>query len=161
CLVFIAFVAPNLLFLGVFAYWPLIQNVGLSFVDWDMISPDRQFVGLDNWVSVLTEPRFWQIVANTVVFTAGSVGFTLVIGLALALLLNQALIGRTAGRTVLFIPTVLSGAAVAVVWYFVFDPNWGLIRIFLAAVNLPSPHWLIDQHWAMVAVVMVYVWKNV
>jgi ABC-type sugar transport system permease subunit len=160
-LLFLAFVAPNLFLLAVFSYWPLIQNVGLSFVEWDMISPDKRFVGLANWTAVLGDGRFWQIALNTVVFTVFSVGGTLVIGLGLALLLNQPLRGRDGARTVLFIPTVLSGAAVAVVWYFIFDPSWGLIRIFLGVVGLPSPRWLVDGHWALPAVIIVYVWKNV
>src|SRR5215471_10890539 len=109
-LTFLAFVVPNLLLLGVFSYWPLVQNISLSFTDWDMISPDKRFVGLDNWIGVLTSPRFWQILLNTAVFTAASVGLTLALGLALALLLNQALRFRNAARTVVFTPTVLSGA---------------------------------------------------
>jgi len=109
---FVAFVAPNLLLLAVFAYWPLIQNFMLSFTEWDMISPDKRFVGLQNWISVLTSTRFWSIAANTAIFTVGSVGLTLLIGLALALLLNQPLRFRNAARTVVFTPTVLSGAAV-------------------------------------------------
>lgn len=160
-LIFLAFVGPNLVILALFSYWPLIQNVGLSFVEWDMIAPEKRFVGLDNWVSVLSDGRFWQIALNTVTFTVGSVGFTVVLGLALALLLNQPLAGRNGARTVLFVPTVLSGAAVAVVWYFIFDPNWGLIRSLVAALGGSSPHWLVDVHWAMPAVIIVYVWKNV
>lgn len=160
-LLFAAFVGPNLAILALFSYWPLVQNVGLSFVEWDMIAPEKRFVGLDNWIAVLTDGRFWQIGLTTVLFTLSSVGFTLGIGLCLALLLNQPLVGRNGARTVLFIPTVLSGAAVAVVWDFIFDPNWGLIRTVLAAVGVASPHWLVDVHWAMPAVVIVYVWKNV
>jgi len=60
-LTFVAFVAPNLALLAIFSYWPLVQNVALSFTEWDMISPVKRFVGLDNWVSVLTSNRFWQI----------------------------------------------------------------------------------------------------
>ena len=78
---FLAFVVPNLLLLGIFSYWPLIQNISLSFTEWDMISPDKRFVGLDNWISVLSSPRFWQIILNTAIFTVGSVGLTLILGL--------------------------------------------------------------------------------
>ena len=81
-LTFVAFVAPNLLLLSAFAYWPLIQNVALSFTEWDMISPVKRFVGLTNWLTVLTSPRFWSITLNTATFMVGSVGLTLVLGLA-------------------------------------------------------------------------------
>src|SRR5215469_13874389 len=97
-LTFLAFVVPNLLLLAVFSYWPLVQNITLSFTDWDMISPDKRFVGLDNWITVLTSPHFWQVALNTAIFTVGSVGLTLVLGLALALLLNQALRFRDGAR---------------------------------------------------------------
>jgi ABC-type sugar transport system permease subunit len=160
-LTFAAFVAPNLLLLAIFSYWPLIQNLALSFTEWDMISPDKRFVGLDNWITVLTSNRFWQIALNTATFTVGSVGFTLALGLLLALLLNQQLRFRNAARTVLFTPTVLSGAAVAIVWYFIFDPNWGMLKTALGWVGIPSPRWVVDVHWAMPAVIIVYVWKTV
>jgi len=160
-LTFAAFVGPNLLLLAIFSYWPLIQNVALSFTEWDMIAPVKRFVGLDNWVSVLTSNRFWQIVLNTATFMLGSVGLTLVIGLGVALLLNQRLRFRDTARTILFTPTVLSGAAVAIVWYFIFDPNWGMLKTALGWVGLPSPRWVVDSHWAMPAVIIVYVWKTV
>jgi multiple sugar transport system permease protein/sn-glycerol 3-phosphate transport system permease protein len=159
-LTFAAFVAPNLILLAIFSYWPLLQNVWLSFTEWDMM-PDKRFVGLDNWVSVLGSGRFWQTALNTATFTIGSVGFTLLLGLGLALLLNQKLRFRNGARTVLFTPTVLSGAAVAIVWYFMFDPNWGILKTALGWVGLPSPRWVVDSHWAMPAVIIVYVWKNV
>jgi len=160
-LTFVAFVGPNLILLAIFSYWPLIQNIALSFTEWDMISPDKRFVGLDNWAAVLINSRFWQIVLNTATFTVGSVGLTLMLGLALALLLNQKLRFRNGARIVLFTPTVLSGAAVAIVWYFMFDPNWGIIKTALGWVGLPSPRWVVDSHWAMPAVITVYVWKTV
>jgi ABC-type sugar transport system permease subunit len=160
-LTFAAFVAPNFLLLGIFSYWPLIQNLGLSFTEWDMISPEKRFVGLDNWITILSSTRFWQIALNTATFTFGSVGFTLILGLSLALLLNQPLRWRNAARTVLFTPTVLSGAAVGIVWYFIFDPNWGMLKAALGWIGVPSPRWVVDVHWAMPAVVIVYVWKTV
>jgi multiple sugar transport system permease protein/sn-glycerol 3-phosphate transport system permease protein len=159
-LTFVAFVAPNLILLSIFSYWPLLQNITLSFTEWDMISPEKRFVGLDNWITVLGSPRFWNITLNTATFMLGCVGFTLGIGLALALLLNQPLRFRNGARTVIFTPTVLSGAAVAIVWYFIFDPNWGILKTLLGAVGLPSPRWVVDVHWAMPAVIIVYVWKT-
>ena len=160
-LTFVAFVGPNLLLLSIFSYWPLVQNLSLSLTEWDMISPVKRFVGLDNWVTVFTSNRFWQIALNTATFTVGSVGCTLLLGLLLALLLNERLRFRNGARTVLFTPTVLSGAAVAIVWYFIFDPNWGMLKTALGWVGVPSPRWVVDVRWAMPAVIIVYVWKTV
>ena len=159
-LTFAAFVAPNLFFLAAFSYWPLLQNFYLSFVEWDMISPEKLWVGLENWQIVLGDRRSQQILGNTLAFTAGSVGITLVFGLAIALLLNQRLALRNTARAILFTPTVLPGAAIAVVWIYMFDPNFGLIKAVLAIVGFPGPRWLADPAWAMPAVILVYVWKN-
>jgi ABC-type sugar transport system permease subunit len=160
-LIFIAFVAPNLFFLGIFSYWPLIQNVYLSFVEWDMISPDKIWVGLDNWHLVLTDRPFQRILTNTFVFTIGSVGLTLILGLAIALLLNQRLALRNGARAILFTPVILPGAAIAVVWVYMFDPNFGLIRAVLNVLHVTGPRWLTDPSWAMPSIILVYVWKNV
>jgi ABC-type sugar transport system permease subunit len=160
-LTFVAFLAPNLVLLSIFSYWPLVQNIYLSLTEWDMISPVKRFVGLDNWITVLTSARFWQIALNTLTFTFGSVGIALVVGLGLALLLNQRLRFRDTARTILFTPTVLSGAAVAIVWYFIFDPSWGVLKTALGWVGLPSPRWVVDVHWALPAIIIVFVWKNV
>ena len=75
-LTFLAFVLPNLCLLAIFSYWPLIQNAYLSFVEWDMISPEKLWVGLDNWHFVFTDRIFQRILANTLVFTIASVGAT-------------------------------------------------------------------------------------
>lgn len=153
-------VGPNLVLLLVFSYWPLIQNIHLSFTDWDMLSSEKRWVGLDTWTYVLAGAEFRQIALNTFVFTVCSVGLTLLLGLAVALLLDQRLPGRHIARSVLFAPTLLSGAAIALVWIFVFDPRWGMLRVPLEAVGLTSPRWLTDPAWALPAVIVVYVWKN-
>ncbi len=158
---FLLFVAPNLILLALFSYWPLVQSAYLSFVEWDMISPDKFWVGLDNWRFVLADKTFHQVLRNTLVFTLGSVGLTLVLGLMIALLLNQQLAWRSGARTILFAPTVLPGAAIALVWVYMFDPSWGLLRAVLSWFSIASPRWLTDPQWAMTAVIIVYVWKNV
>lgn len=158
---FMALVAPNLLFLLAFTYWPLIYNGYLSLVDWDMIAPDKTFVGLENYRDLASTPSFWRIVANTFYFVLVGVAATMGIALAVALLLNQKLYGRGVARTVVFAPTVLTGSAIAIVWVYIFDPNYGLLRVFLNAVGVASPRWLTDLVWAMPALLIVYVWKNV
>jgi ABC-type sugar transport system permease subunit len=159
-LLFVAFLTPNLLLLSLFTFWPLVYNVFLSFHEWDFIAPEKLFVGLENYRDTLGDPVFRLVLRNTFVFVGSSVGASIVLGLLLALLLNQPLRGRDGARATLFAPTLLSGAAVAIVWIFMFDPNYGLIRSFLAPFRIPSPNWLKDPNWAMVAVIVVDVWKN-
>jgi ABC-type sugar transport system permease subunit len=159
-LLFALFIGPNLLLFAVFTYWPLLYNFYLSFVRWNFLRPTKPFVWLDNYIAVFSSAQFWTIVLNTLTFTIWSVGLTLVLGLALALLINQPLRYRNAVRGVLFSPVLISGAVVAVVWSYIFDPRYGLIDELLRFVGLNSPDWLNDPRWAMAAVIIVYVWKN-
>ncbi|GAA3508007.1 sn-glycerol 3-phosphate transport system permease protein [Streptosporangium album] len=159
-LMFLAFVAPNFLFIVVFSYWPVLYNAYLSLTDWDMISPIKNFVGLDNYVDMFTSLGFADVLLTTVYFTVGVVGGSMLLGLGIALLLNLKLRGRTFVRTMVFAPHVLSGAAVGLVWAFIFDPNYGLSRVFFSALGAESPSWLTDSDWALPAVIIVYLWKN-
>lgn len=157
---FILFVAPNVTLFAIFTYWPMIQNGYLSTVRWDMVSPAKIGVGLANYEYLLTSNAFRQVLGNTVVFTVASVGISLTLGLGAALLLNQPLKWRTGARAVLFAPTLLSGAAISIVWVYMFDPRYGLVQQILGWFGVGSPNWLIDPKWAMPAVIIVYVWKN-
>jgi multiple sugar transport system permease protein/sn-glycerol 3-phosphate transport system permease protein len=159
-LLFIALIGPNLLLFSIFTYWPLLYNAYLSFVSWNFLRPTKIWVGLENYTYVLGDPQFWGIVANTFVFAIISVGLTLTLGLALAMLINLPLRGRDAARAVIFSPVVLSGAVIAVVWSYIFDPRYGLLAEILGWGNINSPNWLVDPFWAMPAIILVYVWKN-
>lgn len=159
-LLFVLLVGPNLLLFSIFTFWPLLYNTYLSFVQWDMISTFKNWVGLSNYRAMFGDPVFRRVLVNTFYFTGGAVILTLVLGLGAALLLNQPLRGRNSVRTVLFAPVVLSGVAIGIVWIYIFDPRFGLISELLSYVGLRSPFWLTDTRWAMPAVIIVYVWKN-
>jgi ABC-type sugar transport system permease subunit len=155
------FVGPNFFLLGAFSYWPLIYQAYLSLTRWNMISPTKPFVGLDNYNYMVTGSEFYQVVFNTFYFTVAILVGSIVLGIALAVLLDQPMRGRTAARAIVFAPYVLSGAAIGLVWAYIFDPVYGLMRIFLNAFGIASPNWLVDTAWAMPAIIIVYLWKNV
>jgi ABC-type sugar transport system permease subunit len=154
-------VAPNFLLLGIFSYWPLIYQAYLSLTRWDMISPVKTFVGLENYSYMFGGREFYEVLFNTFYFTVSILLGSIVLGLGLALLLNHRLRGRVAARAIVFAPYVLSGAAIGLVWAYIFDPVYGLLRVFLDIAGLASPNWLVDTTWAMPAVIIVYLWKNV
>ncbi|MFD0821365.1 carbohydrate ABC transporter permease, partial [Micromonospora zhanjiangensis] len=160
-LIFLAFVAPNFVLLGVFSYWPVVYNGYLSLTDWNMIAPVKRFVGLDNYVDMFTGAEFRDVMVNTAYFMVGVVAGSMALGLAVALLLNKALKGRGLVRTMVFAPHVLSGAAVGLAWAFIFDPNYGLSRVFFELFGASSPGWLTESSWAMPAIMIVYLWKNI
>jgi ABC-type sugar transport system permease subunit len=159
-LLFLAFIAPNFLLLGVFSYWPLLYQAYLSLTRWDMINPTKAFVGLRNYRFMFSEPGFHKVLLNTAYFTGAVLIGSLILGLALAMLLNQRLRGRNIVRGIVFAPFVLSGAAVGLVWAYIFDPVYGLMRVVLGWFGIGSPDWLVSTTWAMPAVIIVYLWKN-
>lgn len=159
-LTFAAFVGPNLTLFVIFTYYPFVQNGFLAFSDYNLITRSSTFIGFRNFEDVFTNSQFPRIVLNTFLFTAASVALLLILGLLAALLLNQKLVGRNAARSVLFSPTLLAGAAIAVVWIYIFDPRYGLIYTLLRPFGITAPAWLTDPAWALPAIVIVYVWKN-
>lgn len=157
---FVLFVAPNLALLALFVYKPLVEGIRLSFYSWDLISPVKTWVGLDNYKNYFADATNRYIIRNTLVFTAGTVAGTMALGLALAVLLNEPLRGRAAARSVLFAPYVVSGAAIGVVWLFIFDPRLGLVAAALDRIGVASPDWFNDPNWAMPMIIIAYIWKN-
>jgi multiple sugar transport system permease protein/sn-glycerol 3-phosphate transport system permease protein len=157
---FILFAGPNLALFTLFSYWPMIENMRLSTQRWDMLAPVRTDVGLDNFQYLFTNSKFHQVLWNTLYFTVAAVGLSLALGLLIALLLNQRLRFRNTARAVVFAPYMLSGAAIGIVWAYIFDPRFGILAELLGWVGLSSPDWLNRPEWAMPAVIIVYVWKN-
>lgn len=154
-------VAPNLALLLIFTYRPLIDNIRLSFYNWNIASTrPATFVGLENYAEWFTDPESWQILWQTVAFTFCAVFGSMVLGLALALLLDRPLKGRNAVRSLIFAPYVISGAAIGVAFQFVFDPGYGLIQDLLGRVGMDSPDFYTDPFWAMVMITTTYIWKN-
>ena len=158
---FALFAFPNLLLIAVFAYWPIIQNMYLSLTSWDFISPEPFFVGWANYSALLSSESFLAVLRTTVVWVVVVVGISLLLGVLLAALFSMKLRGTTAVTGMVFAPHVISGAAIGAVWLFIFDPNYGLARIVFNAFGLDSPSWTTDAHWALIALLIVSIWKGV
>jgi sn-glycerol 3-phosphate transport system permease protein len=159
-LTFIAFVAPNFLLLAVFTFWPVLYSLYLSFFKWNMIAKRKTFLGLGNYRAMVADPVFWMVVRNTFVLAMGTVFVTLAIALALAVVLNRRMPGRSLYRAIIFSPTFTTSVAVAMVWGWIFEPNFGLLRVFLNRIGLTSPKWLADVHWALPAIMIVVIWSG-
>ena len=151
---------PNLVLLIVFTYRPLLDNIRLSFTDWNISSPIANPVGLSNYIEWFGRDDTKIIVRNTVVFTVATVGISMALGLGLALLLDQKLRGRNLVRSVVFAPFVISGAAIGIAFQFVFDPQFGLVRDLLARIGVASPDFYQQPGWALFMVTVTYIWKN-
>ena len=151
---------PNLVLLIVFTYRPLLDNIRLSFTDWNISSPIANPVGFANYAEWFGRDDTRVIVRNTLVFTVATVGISMAVGLGLALLLDQKLKGRNLVRSVVFAPFVISGAAIGIAFQFVFDPRFGLVNDLLTRVGLSSPDFYQEPGWALFMVTFTYIWKN-
>jgi multiple sugar transport system permease protein/sn-glycerol 3-phosphate transport system permease protein len=157
---FILFMFPNLFLLTLFTFKPAVQNLFISFQRVNLLNSKSRWIGLDNYKYIFNHPTFQQVLWNTLYFTAATLVGVLVLGLLVALLLNQKLRFRDGARAVVFAPYLLSGAAIGIVWAYIFDPRFGLLAQILGWVGISSPNWLNDPNWAMPAIIIVYVWKN-
>jgi sn-glycerol 3-phosphate transport system permease protein len=154
-------ILPNLILLIVFTYRPLLDNIRLSFTDWNISAAVANPVGLANYVEWFGRDDTKIVVRNTVIFTVATVGISMAVGLGLALLLDQRLRGRNLVRSVVFAPFVISGAAIGIAFQFVFDPNYGLIRDLLLRIGIGVPDFYQEPNWALFMVTVTYIWKNI
>lgn len=157
---FLLFIAPNFFFLIIFTYWPLIENFRLSLFTTNQFLGTSQYSGFDNYEWLFSDRDFRMVARNTAIFIVASVAGTLGLGLGVALLLNEKLKGRTAVRALVFAPYLVSGAAIGLVWAYIFNPRYGLLSTMLEWFSIPSPNWLASPSWALPAIIIVYVWKN-
>jgi multiple sugar transport system permease protein len=160
-----SFVAPALIALAVFFFLPIAAALLLSFTDFDIYAladiANLRFVGLDNYLTLLRTPLFWQALGNTLEFVVLGVPLSMATSLGAALLI-QSKLARFRGlfRTIFFAPVVTTLVAVAVIWRYLFNAQYGLINWALGGVGLGPVDWLGDPHWAMPAIVVFAVWKN-
>lgn len=148
------FVFPALLGMLIFIIIPIFFSFGLSFAKWDLLNP-VQFVGLDNYKEIFTEPLFGKILLNTVVFALATSFFGVIIPLILAAIMNSKIRGADFFKTAYFLPFITPMIVIGIVWEWIFDPNIGLLnKVLQVHIN-----WLYDPHWAMPALIIVSVWK--
>ena len=151
-----ALLAPNLILLAVFTYRPLLDNIRLSFFEWNISSPTSSFIGVDNYVEWATRSDTPTVLFNTIVFTLFAVAGSMLLGLTLALLLDQKLRGRNMVRSMVFAPFVISGAAIGVAFQFVFDPTFGLVQELLGRIGIDAPNFYQDPDWALFMVTFTF-----
>lgn len=147
--------------LGVFNFYPALYSLYLSFFDWNGTAPQKTAVGLGNYTRLLASGEFWNSLRVTLVYAAGTTLVALTLGMLVAVLLNQPLRGKAVYRALYFLPVITPTVAAGVVWKYLFDPSQGVINRFLEGLGLAGPSWLSDPRWALVAVIIVGVWKRV
>jgi multiple sugar transport system permease protein len=156
----VGFLLPSLLGLTLFMLVPLLASLALSFTNWQLLTPP-QWVGLRNYARLLTiDPSFWQILANTLLYTAEYLVLNIVISLAMAVWIASLRWGRTLFRLVFFLPTFTPLVGVSLVWLLIFTPG-GFLDWLVASLGLGLPSMLTDPHLAMQAVIIVSLWSGI
>lgn len=154
--------APAVLLFAIFNIYPLLYSGFLSVMDWNGFSPERTFVGLDNYRAIFASSQFRNALTVTLKYTVGVTVLSVVLGLVIAVLLNADIRGRNIYRLIYFLPVVTSTVAAAVVWRYLMTPGTGYADVFLRNLGLtpPSPAWLRNPDWALRIVILVGVWKR-
>lgn len=173
----LVFLTPNVLGFLAFTAIPVLASLALSFFDWDIISWPPKFVGLDNFVRLLgwaleggrwvpRDPLFWKFTGNTL-FLMAAIPINTMGSLALAWVLNQRLRGLVVFRTMVFLPSISSAVAVALLWAWLYNPHFGLVNYAIEklgaalGLSLSGPQWLSDPSWAKPALMIMGFWTLV
>lgn len=144
-------------------FWviPNLISLCISFTDWDFMTSDFNFVGLDNYINLFTQDSFIQALLNTFYFGIGTVAPTIVLGLGFALFFRKNFRGSAIYKLMIFSPWVTPTVAVSIVWSLLYEPEYGAINKVLEFFGIPGLEWLKSSETAMLAVIIVTVWKLV
>ena len=136
---------------------PILASLFLSFTRWPLIEPP-EFTGLQNLIRLAGDPLVGQALKVTSLYTFGSVPLSIILGFTLALLLNQRVKGLAVWRTIYYLPAVVSGVAVAVVWVWVFQPEFGVLNTLLRYIGIEGPNWLFSRTWVIPSLILMSLW---
>ncbi|WP_265522793.1 carbohydrate ABC transporter permease [Oerskovia flava] len=152
------FVAAPVVGFLTFTLYPILFALYASFTSWNGLGPMR-FIGLDNYAALLQDEYFHQSLFNTLFYMIG-IPIGLVLSLLLALALNRRIVGRTAFRTIYYVPVISSLAAIAIVWQFAYNGDFGLVNQVLAWFGIDGPDWLQNTATVKPALIILAVWKG-
>ena len=150
---------PNFLCFLMFLLIPLVASFILSFTQWDLMT-QIQRVGFANYVELFKDETFLKSLGNTIYFTFVSVPIGITISLFLAMGLNQCIKGMKIYRATYFFPVIASMVAVALVWSWIYNPEFGLFNYFLSMIGIRGPKWLVSNEWAMPSIIITAIWKG-
>jgi multiple sugar transport system permease protein len=155
-----AMIAPTVLGLLIFSIWPVFQTLFFSFTTWGAFG-NYEWSGLDNYKKMMTDRMFWMALKNTFVYTCVTIPFAIALSIIAAVLLNQKIRGVTVYRTLYFLPVVTMPAAVAMVWKWLYNADYGLINYLISLFGIKGPSWLTDPKIALYSMVLVAVWAAI
>lgn len=151
-------IAPLGLGLGIFYLWPVLQTMYFSFTEWGAFGGQR-WVGLENYAELVSDPEFGQTLLNSVLYTAG-VLISVPVSIAIAAILNTpGLRGRSVYQILLFVPMVTMPVAIAIMWRWILNGDYGILNSLLAAIGIDGPNWITNPTTVMTSLVIVGIWS--
>jgi multiple sugar transport system permease protein len=154
------FVLPSLVFLVLFVVYPIVAALYFSFTKYTLLEAPR-WVGLDQYRDLMTDPRFVTAIGNTFVFALMTVPVGTALALLMALVIDRPLRGMTFFRTTYYLPVVSSFVAVSYIWFWIYEPQFGVLNDLFEVFGLPRLYWLRDPSTAMLSIAILSIWKNV
>ena len=151
--------APSLVFLAAFTYWPIIRSIVYGFFDVQLGSSEIFFVGVENYQRLWGDPLFWRSLSNTVAYMVVTVPTSIALALLLAVALDRQLRGTALYRAIFFYPVMVPSVAAGMVWVFLYAPGYGPINGVMDMLGLPKLEWLYDPRWALPAIILMSIWK--
>lgn len=152
--------APAVIYMTVVGFYPLVYSAYISFTDYNPVQGrEGSWIGLENYVTALSDGQFWHSLMLTGIFTALSVGLSLVLAILLALLFNKQLPGFLILRTIVLIPMLVTPIAVGIIWRTMMNAEHGLLNFVLSALNIDPQPWIGSSSSAFVSVLLVDVWE--
>jgi len=156
----ILFPLPAIIFIGLLMVFPILFTLYLSFTNWNLTSGlEPSVVGFNSYLRVLTEPRFLHALGRTFTFTFFAVLIEVILGVAVAIILNRAFVGKSAAKLLLLLPLVATPVAVGIVFNLFYDPTIGLVNFALQSVGLPQGSWVSSEKTVIPALILVDVWQ--
>jgi multiple sugar transport system permease protein len=153
-----AFITPWIIGFLIFTVGPMLASLFFSFTEYDIVNPPR-WIGITNYVNLFHDELFWHSLSVTFKYAVIALPLGLIISYLMAVLLNSKIRGINVWRTIYFLPSVIAGVAVALLWSRIFDPKFGILNPFLAQFGIKGPGWLSDPQWAVPALVIMSLWS--
>lgn len=153
-------ISPYLLFLAVFLIYPVFFSIWLTFHDWNIVSPEIPFVGLENYRRLIGDELFYKALWNTFRFIMINIPLQIVLALLLAVALNQPIKGRGFFRAAYFLPVVTSGVVISFLWSWMLSTDDGIINEVLGWFGIGPIPWLTSETWSIPSIAWVAAWKN-
>ena len=155
---FFIFISPWLLGFVFLMLVPMAVSAYISLTKWNLLKPPV-FIGLENFRTIFKDPLFYKSLRITFTYALFAVPLNIVVSVLLAMLLNKKMAGMNLFRTIFYLPAIVSGVVVALVWMWMFQPEFGILNHLLSLIGIQGPKWIYDENWAMPSLILMSLWN--